>query len=257
VRCFENSAVPHPTGIVDPLRDITSMDGELGLNDMITVEHKLVKLAEEKAKSAGRDKGLVERETKIFERFQDSLNHGIPLRDLDLELEEEKLIAGFGLLTRKPMLIILNLGDAQVPPEIEYTHRQSTVLGLQGRLEMEMSQLEPEESEFFMEEFGVDELGMKRVIQASYDLLGLQSFFTVGEDEVRAWTVRRGVSAFEAAGVIHSDLQKGFIRAEVMEYDTLISLGSINEARSRGLLRLEGKGYHLHDGEIMHVRFNI
>jgi ribosome-binding ATPase len=257
VRCFEGTGVPHPAGTVDPIRDITSMEAELGLNDLIAVERKLEKLAEEKKKSVGREKSLVERETSLFERFHNSLINGTPLRDLELEPEEAKLVSGFGLLTRKPMLVVLNLGDGQKPPVINYSHRRSAVLPLQGRLEMDMAQLDSEETELFMEEFGVEELGLKRVIRASYDLLDLQSFFTVGEDEVRAWTVRRGASALEAAGAIHTDLQKGFIRAEVVEYDTLISLGGFSEARSRGRLRLEGKGYKLHDGEIMHVRYNL
>jgi GTP-binding protein YchF len=257
VRCFENSAVPHSAGTIDPNRDIASMDAELLLNDLITIEGKLGRLAEEKKKSVGREKSIVDQETNLFERFQNSLTSGIPLRDLELDEEEKRQVSGFGLLTLKPMLVILNLGDGQETPVIDCPHRQSAVLGLQGRLEMEMAQLEPKDVEMFMEEYGVEKLGLERVIRASYDLLGLQSFFTVGEDEVKAWTVKRGASALEAAGAIHTDLQKGFIRAEVVEYDTLITMGSLNEARSRGRLRLEGKNYQLHDGEIMHIRFNI
>jgi ribosome-binding ATPase len=257
VRAFESSSVPHPSGSVDPSRDIASMDDELMLNDLIAVERKLERLADEKKKGAGRDKAQIERENSLFERFQQALVNDIPLRDLQIETEEEKSLSGFGLLTLKPVLIILNLGDGQEAPQLTYQHRLSTLMPLQGRLEMELAQFPPEEAGLFMEEFGIKELGLQRVIRESYNLLGLQSFFTVGEDEVRAWTIRQGAKAYEAAGVIHSDLQKGFIRAEVIEFDILVSLGGLSEARSKGRLRLEGKDYQVNDGEIMHVRFNL
>jgi len=142
-------------------------------------------------------------------------------------------------------------------PTITYDHQHSAVTELQGKLEMEIAQLPPEDAELFMTEYGIEELGLQRVIRLSYDLLGLQSFFTVGEDEVRAWTVRRGASAHESAGAIHTDLQKGFIRAEVIGYAELVDLGGLTEARAKGKLRLEGKDYIVQDGEIMHIRFNI
>jgi len=257
VRCFENPSVPHPFGKVDPPRDIAAMDAELALNDLIAVERKLERLAEEKKKGAGRDKLLIQREIALFESFREALSNDIPLRDLEIEPDEQKLLAGFGLLTLKPVLVLLNLGDGQVQPELKYPHDHSALMSLQGRLEMDLAQLPPDEAELFMREYGVAELGLAVVIRRSYDLLGLQSFFTVGEDEVRAWTVRRGASAWEAAGVIHTDLQKGFIRAEVVEYNTLVALGGLSESRSNGRLRLEGKEYNLNDGEIMHVRFNL
>jgi ribosome-binding ATPase len=257
VRCFENASVPHSSGSLDPRRDIDSMDSELALNDLISVERKLERLVEEKKKSGGRDKAVIEREMALFEKFQDTLSAGIPLRDIDLDAEQEKLLSGFGLLTLKPVLIVLNLADEQQPPQIEYPHRFSAVVPLQGRLEMELAQLSTEDAGLFMNDFGIQELGLQRVINQSYDLLGLQSFFTVGEDEVRAWTVRRGASALEAAGVIHTDLQKGFIRAEVIDNVELLALGGLVEARNRGRLRLEGKEYPVQDGEIMHVRFNL
>jgi ribosome-binding ATPase len=257
VRCFENASVPHPSGSLNPQRDLSSMDGELALNDLISVERKIERLVEEKKKSGGRDKAVIEREMALFEKFQATLSAGTPLRDIDLDTEQEKTLSGFGLLTLKPVLVVLNLADGQTPPEIEYHHRFSTVVPLQGRLEMELAQLSQEDAELFMNDFGIQELGLQRVISASYDLLGLQSFFTVGEDEVRAWTVRRGASAMEAAGAIHTDLQKGFIRAEVISYSELLSLGGLVEARSKGRLRLEGKDYLVQDGEIMHVRFNL
>jgi len=257
VHCFDDPAAPHPSGSVDPQRDITDMDSELLLNDLIAIDRKLERLADERKKGGGRDKGVIERELALFERFKVALEDNHPLREVTLSAEEEKTLAGFGFLTRKPMLVVLNLADGQPAPAVNYSGYQTGVVDLQGKLEMEIAQLPAEDAEMFMGEYGIKELGLNRVIRLSYDLLGLQSFFTVGEDEVRAWTVRRGAAALEAAGVIHTDLQKGFIRAEVVAYDDLVSLGGMPEARSKGKLRLEGKEYLLKDGEIMHVRFNV
>lgn len=257
VRCFENPAVPHPMGEVDPCRDIAILDTELLLQDLITVERKLERLDGERVKGGGREKPAVEREIRLFERLQTTLSAEKPLRDIELSPEEEKALSGYGFLTRKPILLLLNLSDGQSPPEVTCPYLRCGVAPLQGRLEMEIVQLAPEDASLFLMEYGIEEPGLDKVIHLSYDLLGLQSFFTVGEDEVRAWTVRRGATAYEAAGVIHSDLQKGFIRAEVIPYQELISLGSLSAARSKGRLRLEGKDYLLQDGEIMHVRFNL
>ena len=257
VRCFTDANVAHPSGSVDPLRDIAAMDAELLINDLIAVERKQERLAEERKKGGGRDKAVIEREAVLFEKLQVALGEEKPLRDVELSAEDEKSLSGFGFLTRKPVLLILNLSDGQEPPAIPYPHQNSAVTPLQGRLEMDLAQLSPEDAELFMGEYGIDELGLHKVIRLSYDLLGLQSFFTVGPDEVRAWTIRRGDNAHTAAGAIHSDLQKGFIRAEVVTYTDLITLGGLNEARLKGKLRLEGKEYILQDGEIMHVRFNL
>jgi GTP-binding protein YchF len=257
VRCFENPNAPHAAGSVDPQRDITAMDAELLLNDLISVERKLERLAEERKKGAGREKVQIERETALFERLQAGLSQETPLRDLDFSPEEEKILSGYGFLTRKPVLLVFNLGDGQEAPAIPYPHERSAGVALQGQLEMEIAQLQPEEAQIFMQEYGIEEPGLKRVIRLSYDLLGLISFFTVGDDEVRAWTAPRGAPAVEAAGAIHSDLQKGFIRAEVIPWDELLAFGGLPEARAKGKLRLEGKDYVLHDGEVMHVRFNV
>jgi GTP-binding protein YchF len=257
VRCFEDESVPHPAGSGDPLRDIANMDSELLINDLIAVERKLERLNDELRKGGGREKGVVAKEIGLFDKLNAALNQETPLRDTLLNQEEEKMLSGFGLLTRKPMLVVLNLSEGQAAPSIEYNHKQSDIVALQGKLEMEIAQLPLDEAALFLAEYGIQEPGLNRVIRLSYDLLGLLSFFTVGPDEVRAWTVRRGASAVEAAGEIHSDLQKGFIRAEVIDNQELIALGGLSEARARGRLRLEGKDYIIHDGEIMHVRFNI
>ena len=257
VRCFQDASVPHPAGSVNPYRDIDAMDAELLLNDLISVERKQERLVDERKKGGGRDKAVIEREITLFDKLHAALAEERLLRDIELSAEEDKALSGFGFLTRKPALILLNLSEGQEAPAVDYPHQRSAVVGLQGKLEMDLAQLPPDEAELFMGEYGIQELGLQRVIALSYDLLGLQSFFTVGEDEVRAWTVRRGAPAVEAAGVIHTDLQKGFIRAEVVAYNDLVTLGGMPEARSKGKLRLEGKEYVLQDGDIMHVRFNL
>ncbi|MDK2980933.1 MAG: ribosome-binding ATPase [Chloroflexota bacterium] len=256
VRCFEDAAVAHVRETIDPQRDIRLMDEELMLNDQIMVERKREKLAEEHKKGAGRDKAVIEREMVLFETLDQCLADGKPLRDLELSDDDEKIMSGFGFLSRKPMMLLLNLGDNQSAPAISYEHQRSSVATLQGKLEMDIVQLPEEDAQMFMGEYGIEELGLSRVISDSYDLLGLQSFFTVGEDEVRAWTVERGATAPEAAGVIHTDMLKGFIRAEVVAYQDLIDLGSMAEARTKGKLRLEGKTYIVQDGDILNIRFN-
>ena len=255
LRCFDDENAPHPAGSVDPQRDLEIMESELLLNDMIAIERKLERLMEER-KKGGTDKVMNERQTSLFERLFEVLSKETPLREMEMTAEDKKNLSGFGLLTSKPMLFLLNLAEGQEAPQIQPSHPLDQVT-LQGKLEMEIAQLEPEDAALFMEEFGIEEPSLNRMIQHSYDLLNNQSFFTVGDDEVRAWTVRRGTTALLAAGEIHSDLQKGFIRAEVVPFEELITLGSLAEARAKGKLRLEGKEYVVQDGEIMHVRFNV
>lgn len=184
-----------------------------------------------------------------------------PLRSIDLTAEEERLLRSYSLLSLKPMVIVLNVNDDADANEAEQQLAallgREILLQLRGKLEMELAQMDTADAAMFLEEFGLSEPGLDRVIRAGYDLLGVQSFFTVGEDEVRAWTVRRGAPAVEAAGVIHSDLAKGFIRAEVVSYQDLITTGSIPEARRVGKFRLEGRDYIVKDGDILHVRFNL
>lgn len=253
VRAFTANDVPHPAGSVDPKRDVESMLGELLLNDLISVERKLERLTDER-KKGGTDKTLNERQTALFTRLHEALEAGTPLRKVEVSAEEEKELASFGLLSRKPILTVFNLGEGDKVPDAELDHPSVTLM---GKLEMEIAQLPPEDAETFMKEYGIEELSLSKVIKLSYDLLQLQSFFTVGEDEVRAWTVNRGATAVEAAGAIHTDLQRGFVRAEVVAYDDLISLGGMNEAKAKGKLRLEGKEYPVNDGDILHVRFNV
>jgi ribosome-binding ATPase len=257
VRCFEDENVPHPSGSVDPRRDLASMESELILNDLIAVERKLERLTEEKKKGAGRDKATIEREVVLFERFHEALSAEQPLRDIPVSSEEEKALSSFGFLSRRPMLVVLNLSEGQTAPVVDYPHQHSQVVALQGKLEMDIAQLPPEDAAAFLAEYGIEEPSLNRMIRLSYDLLGLQSFFTAGADECRAWTTRRLATAPEAAGVIHTDLQKGFIRAEVVAYDDLIGLGGMVEAKSHGKLRLEGKEYIVQDGDVLNIRFNL
>jgi ribosome-binding ATPase len=169
-------------------------------------------------------------------------------------VEENKILASFGLLTRKPVLIVFNMGEGQRAPVWEF---ETPSVALQGKLEMEIAQLSPEDAAVFMLEYGIEELSLNKMIRLSYDLLQVQTFFTVGEDEVRAWETRRGATAQESAGEIHTDLQRGFVRAEVVAYDDLISLGGMNEAKAKGKLRLEGKEYTVKDGDIVHIRSSL
>jgi hypothetical protein len=253
VRAFESDLVMHPSGTVDAKRDVDSMLGELLLNDLVAVERKVEKLADEK-KKGGTDKALNERQTVLFNRLLEALNESIPLRNLEYSLEEERELSSFGLLTRKPVLVVFNMGESQSAPEMEL---DVPSVALMGKLEMELAQLPAEDAAMFMEEYGIKELSLNKMISLSYELLKVQSFFTVGEDEVRAWETKIGATAQESAGEIHTDLSRGFVRAEVVAYEDLISLGSMAEAKSKGKFRLEGKEYIVKDGDIVHIRSSL
>jgi ribosome-binding ATPase YchF (GTP1/OBG family) len=194
---------------------------------------------------------------EVVQRLKAQLEAEKPLRDLGLSEAEIKPLRGYGFLTLKPVLIVLNTDEKNPNVTLEYPHQHSKVVTIQGKIEAELAQLEPEDAQVFMEEYGITELSAAKVIRLSYELMAIHSFFTVGEDEVRAWSVSIGATAPEAAGVIHSDLQKGFIRAEVMHYDDLIAAGSEATLKHQGKLRLEGKEYVVKDGDIVHIRFNL
>lgn len=260
LRAFEDPSVSHPLGSINPQRDLEVLEQEMILLDLLAAQTRLERIAESyKRAKKGEERQALEAEQAQFERMQAALESETPLRDLDYSEEEANMLRGFGFLTLKPVLVLVNSGEERVPPEqlITYRHRATVVMSLQGKLEMEIAQLDPAEATLFMDEFGIVEPALNRMIRASYDLVGLQSFFTVGEDEVRAWTVRKSATAVEAAGVIHSDLARGFIRAEVVSYDDLIAAGSLAEAKKAAALRLEGKEYVVKDGDILHVRFSI
>jgi ribosome-binding ATPase YchF (GTP1/OBG family) len=223
---------------------------------MIIVERRLEKLREERQRG-GRERAVVERELALFERLGPALEAEQPLRALDLKPEEEVSLAGFGLLTLKPTLIVINTGEGQAAPDLGPMPPRSGVLALQGKLEMEIAQLPAEEAAAFLTEYGLEEPGLRKVVRASYDLLEIKTFFTIGDDEVRAWRLPRGGTALDAAGTVHTDLARGFIRAEVIPWDELITLGGLSEARAKGKLRLEGKDYLVKEGEVVHIRFNV
>ncbi|MBE2271376.1 MAG: redox-regulated ATPase YchF [Anaerolinea sp.] len=257
VRVFEDANVPHPYETIDPARDVEALDGEFLLSDLVMVESRLEKLdAEMRRKGRTMEKAQLD-EIEMMNRLKAALEASTPLRDLGLTDEEMKPYRGYGFLTLKPALIVLNANEATKDTGFTYEHQNARIVALQGRIESELAQLEPEDAEVFMEEYGITELSASKVIRLSYELMNIQSFFTVGEDEVRAWSVKIGATAPEAAGVIHSDLQKGFIRAEVFNYHDLITLGSEAALKTAGKFKLEGRDYIVKDGDIVHIRFNV
>ncbi len=262
VRDFEDPRVPHSEGSVHARRDIEIVDIELLLSDLGIVEKRIERLNADRARGLNKPvRAANEAELALLQRVQAHLTAEKPLRDMDLTPAELKSLRNFGLLTLKPLLMVVNVGDHLPDDALAdlafYQHKKTTIVALQGRLEMELAQMAPDEAAMFLPEFGIEEPGLNRLIRVSYDLLGLQSFFTVGEDEVRAWTIPVGATAVQAAGVIHSDLAKGFIRAEVVGYDDLMAAGSMVVASQRGHLRLEGRDYVVKDGDILNIRFNV
>ncbi len=258
VRAFDDETVPHPYETVNPQRDLETLDGEFLLADLVTVENRLEKLqAEMRVKGKNVDKA-VPAELELMEKFKEHLEAEKPLFELEISPDQAKGIRGYNFLTLKPVLVVVNLGDEakDVSKLVTYIRPGSSVVGLQGKIEAELAQLEADDAAMFMQEYGITELSAAKVIHLSYELLAIQSFFTVGEDEVRAWSVAVGATAPEAAGAIHSDLQKGFIRAEVMKYADLIAGGSEAALKATGKFKLEGKEYIVQDGDIVHIRHN-
>jgi GTP-binding protein YchF len=264
VRAFEDPANPHPDGSVDPGRDIERLDLEFLLADLSMTERRLERLQGSGRHGTPAEREAAEREEVVLRRIHEGLQAGSPIRDLSLDADEEKGIRGFRFLTQKPVLVLLNVGESQIaaaPALIEriaggYDHRHVMVEALSARIEMELGELEPDESAAFMEELGIAESGLDRVIALSYRLLGLVSFLTAGPDEVRAWPVPDGATAVDAAGAIHTDLAKGFIRAETVAYEDLLKLGSMAEARKHGRLRSEGRTYRVQDGDVIEILFS-
>jgi len=250
VRDFENPAVPAERG-VDPARDLRALESELILNDLAIVESRHEKLAKELR--IGKKEG--EREHALLTRLKAALEAERPLRDEPLDTEELKLVRGFQFLTMKPLLVVVNQGEGERGP-LPAAGAHTLVVGLQALLEREVVALPREERDAFRRELGIGEDGLSLVIRACYRLLGLISFFTVGPDEVRAWTLHDGDRALDAAGAIHSDLAKGFIRAEVTPCDRLLEAGGEAQAKERNWSRLEGRDYRVHDGDCIEIRFN-
>jgi hypothetical protein len=261
VRAFESDLVPHAAGSVDPKRDVESVELELILSDLSVVEKRIERLEKDLKKQRA---PALEHELHVLEKCKAALEKQTPLREVELGPEEERLIRGFTFLTVKPMLYVLNLGEkdsARADAAAEFAaaaglrqRPKTAVAAVCGSIEAELAEMEEAEAAEFLESYGLKESAVERLIRSSSDLLGLISFFTVGENEVHAWTVRAGTTALEAAGEIHTDLQRGFIRAEVVKFEDLVAAGSLAEARSRGTLKVEGKEYVVHDGEVVHIR---
>jgi GTP-binding protein YchF len=264
VRAFENPAVPHPEGSVDPARDLERLDFEFVIADLALVDRRLERLRTSGRHGTQAERESNEREEVVLRRLKEALEAGRPIRDETLDDDEEKAIRGFRFLTQKPVLVLLNVGESDIggaPQLVEkvragYDHRSAIVDAMSARIEMELGELEPDEAAVFMEELGITASSLDRVIELSYRLLGLISFLTAGPDEVRAWPIRDGSTAVDAAGAIHTDLAKGFIRAETVAYEDLLTLGSMAEAKKAGRLRSEGKTYRVHDGDVVEILFS-
>ncbi len=265
VRAFEDPSVPHPDGSVDAWRDLEQLDLEFVLADLSVIEKRIEKLSTSGRHGTPAERESNERELAVLERLAPSLREGNPIRDIELGDDEQKRIRGFRFLTEKPVLVLLNVGEADIgrAPEIvadfttRYAHRQSQVEALSAKIEMEIGQLDAEAAEVFRSDLGLTESSLERVIRLSYQLLGLISFFTAGPDETRAWTIPDGSTAVDAAAAIHTDLARGFIRAEVVAYEDLITLGSMAEARKAGKLRSEGRDFKMKDGLVVEILFNV
>jgi GTP-binding protein YchF len=259
VRAFEDDNVPHPLGAVNVARDVATVDLELIFSDLGIVERRLTRLHAEINKMSAKERELRIAERDLLIRLKDALESETPIRDVEISDEEEKLIRGYQFLTGKPTLLLLNIGEDHIanPPSVEYAHQRSGVVALCGKVEAELAQLDDEDAAMFMEDLGIREAARERVIETSYNLLGLLSFLTAGEDEVRAWTIRRGTPAVEAAGAIHSDIQRGFIRAEIVAFNDLVKAGGMVEAKKAGTVRMEGKQYIVQDGDVCNFLFNV
>lgn len=261
VRCFDDSDIIHVSGSVDPIRDIEVIDTELCLKDMDSLSKKVDKAA--KLSRSG-DKESKEK-LPVYEKALKALEDGLPLRKLGLTEEEKLVLKEFSFLTLKPILYCANVaetdiktGNALVEKVKEYAAKEGAqAIMISGKVESELAELEPEERKEFLREMGLEEPGLNALVRAGYALLRLITYFTAGEKEVRAWTILQGTLAPQAAGVIHSDFERGFIRAEVMNYNDLVSLGSAQAVKDKGLLRIEGKEYLVKDGDVMLFRFSV
>ena len=261
VRLFRDPSVPHPSGSVDPARDVRTMEDELILAALGVVERRLERLERDLKKGNTPE---LKKEQEILQRCREALEAGTPLRALELTPEDAKRLRGFQFLSAKPLLLVLNLDEEDLPNAdravalagaTDFISGAATrAVPICAKIELEIAQLEPADAQAFMADLGLKESGLDRVIRASYDLLGYISFFTVGEDENRAWSIPRNTPAQLAAGEIHSDIQRGFIRAEVVRYEHLLTRGSLASCREHGELRLEGKEYIVQDGDVINFR---
>jgi GTP-binding protein YchF len=261
LRLFADETVPHEKGSVDPRRDLEDVETELILSDLVVVEKRLERLDKDRKKIKNPE---LDREFELLQKCKAALEENKPLRELPIDAEDEKRIRGFQFLSQKPMLYVLNLGedDASRLHERETAYREGPLKGrphtevtaVCGKIEAELAELPREEQRDYLASYGLRESGLERLISATYSLLGLMSFLTAGEDECRAWTIPAQSTAVKAAGAIHSDFEKKFIRAEVVNWKTIVDLGGYSGARDKGQLRLEGKEYIVKDGDVLVIR---
>ena len=265
-RAFEDPSVPHVADSIDAFRDIDTLLFELTISDLDILERRLQRVAEGFKSAKATERDALNKEQATLSRVRDDLEAGVHVRDQSLNEDELRLLSGFQMLTARPLVVVVNVGEDQLDdiPAIEAwlsaeveTQRVRTA-ALCGKLEMELAQMDPDDEQEFRDSLGiVGESGLSRVINLCYEALDLISFMTVGDEEVRAWPITRGTPALKAAGKIHSDLERGFIRGEVVTYDNMVSCRTLSEARKHGMLRQEGKNYVVQDGDIMHVLFNV
>ncbi len=265
VRSFADESVPHIEGSLDVDRDIATANLELTLHDLGIISRRLEKIEEslKGAKPAERQSLLPEQ--KLLTRLKVGMEKELPIREMGISADEARLIANYRFLTAKPRLIVVNIGEEQIAQadsmqeelNARYARAGSRVITLCGELEMEITQLDDEAAKAFHAEYGLPESGLEHVVELSYELLDLVSFFTTVSDEMKAWSIPSGTPALKAAGKIHSDIERGFIRAEVISYDDLMKCGAMAEAHKKGLLRLEGKGYTVQDGDVITFLFNV
>ena len=263
LRCFENDNITHVDGSIDPVRDKGIIDTELQLKDLETIENRLAKT--QKQAVVGGDK-QAKRAVEILLQYKTVLEQGLSARTVELEKEDRKLVADLNLLTDKPVLYVCNVDEKSAVTGNEHTRaveaaiadERAEMLIVAAATEADIAELDdPDEKAMFMEELGLKQSGLDRLIQCSYELLGLISFLTAGSDECRAWTIKKGTKAPQAAGKIHSDFERGFIRAEVIAFDDLKACGTLANAKAKGLLRSEGKEYVMHDGDVVNFLFNV
>jgi len=261
VRCFDDSEIVHVNGKVDPKKDVDLITTELILKDLETLDKRLVK-SEKKVRSGDKD-AITEK--KLLIRLKESLSKGTPTRHVSVDDEEMRFVRELTLLTRKPILYVGNVPEDDIEKGNSYSHALTEIaqaekaecLIISGKIESEIASLPPDEGVLFLEELGMKETGLARLIHSSYHMLGLITFFTVGEDEVKGWTIKKETPALEAAGKIHSDISRGFIRAEIFRYEDLVAQGNAQAIKEKGLLRLEGKDYPVQDGDCIYFRFNV
>ena len=263
VRCFEDKNIIHVDGNVDPIRDIEVINLELIFSDLEIIDNRINKIAKKAQTSKNKDDLI---EYNLLLRIKENLEKNIPARKLEFEEEELKILSSFRLITAKPIIYVANVdedtimaGENEYVKEVrEYAKKENTeVVMICAKIESELAELELEEKTAFLKELGIEESGLSSLIKSTYSLLGLATYFTVGPDEVRAWTFRKGMKAPSCAGLIHTDFEKGFIRAEVMSYQDLIDCGNELKVKEAGKMRLEGKDYLMQDGDICHFRFNV